>query len=399
MSGLPGDPVPVTNASGFYTAAVYSGWSGTVTPALMGYLFASRTYSNVTKNLINQDFQAVIDSTEPDNDPASAAFLPMGTTANLIFAGPYPLDVDWYKFFVPKKAAGQDLKVNVRVTSPYPNPLPEGWASDLDFELLDGSLRVLGVVISRSDNETLYLHGVASGWYYVNIGYCSTNYKDSSSFARYAVTLKTGTDFGLGYISGRVVDDSLQGIEKVFVRMYSFPTFDWNMSFPTMTTGPGGFFSLAYNPGTYDLYFTGEDISGNQFAVNVVDEYYFDRKKLSDADELSLAKGKTLNLPNVVLDIGAIVSGQVKNSLNMALEGVLVSGYDPEGLLVAYTWTDASGKYTLLRIPAGGVRLRFRKSGYATQYYNNKPSLDLADKLETKLRVEIPGIDAVLLPQ
>jgi len=183
------------------------------------------------------------------------------------------------------------------------------------------------------------------------------------------------------------------------VKMSSFPTFNSNVSYPTMTTGPGGVFSLAFSPGTYDLYFTGEEISRNQSAVNVVDEYYFDRKKLSDADELSLAKGKTLNLPNVVLDRGAIVSGQVKNSLNMALEGVLVTGYDPEGLSVAYTWTDASGKYTLLRIPAGGVRLRFRKSGYATQYYNNRPSLDLADQLVTQLGVEIRGIDAVLLPQ
>jgi len=39
MSGLPGDPVPVTNASGFYTAAVDSDWSGTATPTLAGYTF------------------------------------------------------------------------------------------------------------------------------------------------------------------------------------------------------------------------------------------------------------------------------------------------------------------------------------------------------------------------
>jgi C1A family cysteine protease len=50
MSGLPGDPL--TTGSGFYTATVDSGWSGTVTPTLEGYDFTdpSTTYNNVTSD-------------------------------------------------------------------------------------------------------------------------------------------------------------------------------------------------------------------------------------------------------------------------------------------------------------------------------------------------------------
>ena len=116
---------------------------------------------------------------------------------------------------------------------------------------------VRGVVISGSDNETLYIPNVASGWYYIYIGYCTTGYADSSTYARYSVSLETGTTFGLGYLTGRVVDGAGQGIEKAFLTLYHYPG-DWNTSFPAMTTGPGGNYKIAYLPGTYDLNFSGK---------------------------------------------------------------------------------------------------------------------------------------------
>jgi M6 family metalloprotease-like protein len=50
LNGLPGNPV--SNGSGVYSAVVPSGWSGTVTPTLAGYVFtpAQTAYSNVTGN-------------------------------------------------------------------------------------------------------------------------------------------------------------------------------------------------------------------------------------------------------------------------------------------------------------------------------------------------------------
>ena len=50
LNGLPGNPA--TNGSGFYSASVTSGWSGTVTPTLSNYIFTPTqvTYSNVTSS-------------------------------------------------------------------------------------------------------------------------------------------------------------------------------------------------------------------------------------------------------------------------------------------------------------------------------------------------------------
>jgi|GEM_PF-1433347 len=58
MNGLPGSPA--TDASGFYSATVSSGWSGTVTPYLTGYGFSpgSIEYSNVTSSMPNQNYSA-----------------------------------------------------------------------------------------------------------------------------------------------------------------------------------------------------------------------------------------------------------------------------------------------------------------------------------------------------
>jgi len=60
MSGLPG--APVTNASGFYTAQVTSGWIGTVTPIKTGYTFipATRTYTAVTSSQTSQNYTASV---------------------------------------------------------------------------------------------------------------------------------------------------------------------------------------------------------------------------------------------------------------------------------------------------------------------------------------------------
>jgi hypothetical protein len=56
MSGLPNSPQ--TDANGYYSDSVNSGWSGTVTPSKAGYTFSptSRTYSNVISNQSSQNY-------------------------------------------------------------------------------------------------------------------------------------------------------------------------------------------------------------------------------------------------------------------------------------------------------------------------------------------------------
>ncbi len=60
LQGLPGNPV--TDQNGIYGVEVPSGWSGTVTPAKLGYRYAppSRTYSAVEDDLTKENYQATL---------------------------------------------------------------------------------------------------------------------------------------------------------------------------------------------------------------------------------------------------------------------------------------------------------------------------------------------------
>jgi hypothetical protein len=62
MNGLPGSPV--TGQGGFYAAVAGLGWSGTVTPEKVGYTFnpASRAYSSVTEDQMNQDYTPTVNT-------------------------------------------------------------------------------------------------------------------------------------------------------------------------------------------------------------------------------------------------------------------------------------------------------------------------------------------------
>jgi len=341
-------------------------------------------------------FYLTSDGTEPNNSSAQAAVLTLGTTtANLVFDGGSVGDVDWYKVFVPASEAGKILKVNVKITSPYPSPIPAGWASDIDFDLYDGSLRHLASTFSGSDNETLYLPAVSSGWYYIHVGSATTVYADSSQYARYSVDIETAASFGLGTVTGKIVNGSGQGIPNVDVRLY----YDWGVSFPTVYTDASGNFAIANLPGQYALYFAGNNGTGTyvyQLDANVVAEYYNHKASQNDLDVVALAADQTLSLGAYPIAVGAIVTGRLTNANGGPLSNGPVTSYDAAGNSSSYVYTDNNGNYTLAGVPVGSARLRFRHNGWADSYYNNHPSLGPADALTTQSGVTIPNINAQL---
>jgi uncharacterized repeat protein (TIGR01451 family) len=376
-----------TNISG--TANTYS-----LAPDTIDSVPGNNSMTTVRKAMV------VADPYEPNNEPGDAGVLPLGTTPDLVYSGNTGEDADWYKFFVPPEDAGQVVKVNLRVTSPYPVPPPPTWRSDLDFDVLDATLNDLVLAFSASDNETVYIPNAASGWYYINLFYSTTQYADSARWARYSVTIETGTDagFGIGYISGRVVDGSGSGIEHVWVQANTYP-FDWNISFVTAATGPGGDFTVAASPGLHYLYFSGDPgMSPNNPEVNIVPEYYADKARRAEATPVNAAVGQTLNVGDITVEIGAIVSGQVTNQLGSPLQNASVWAADLAENYLSNVFTDATGHYTLKRVPAGGAKIRFSRGSYAREFYDDQPTFGTAMTLATASGVEITGCDAVLTP-
>jgi hypothetical protein len=73
LNDLPGSPT--TNDSGYYTADVHSGWSGTVRPTLSGYSFtpAEQTYAaGLTTDQTGQDYTAQASNPNPNPNPTES---------------------------------------------------------------------------------------------------------------------------------------------------------------------------------------------------------------------------------------------------------------------------------------------------------------------------------------
>ncbi|MBE2197125.1 MAG: carboxypeptidase regulatory-like domain-containing protein [Anaerolinea sp.] len=122
-------------------------------------------------------------------------------------------------------------------------------------------------------------------------------------------------------------------------------------------------------------------------------EYYNDKPTLETADSIAVALGQVVVGIDATLTRGGEIHGTVTDATTgVPLADVVVSAYiDSVGsscagdfVLVNSATTDATGSYTLTRLPTGSYRLRFRPSSsgvsaaYLGEYYNNKPDLNTA---------------------
>ena len=70
--------------------------------------------------------------------------------------------------------------------------------------------------------------------------YFTTTYADSELAARYSISIETGTAFGVGYISGRLVDGNGEGLAQVQIQVNAVP-FNHDVNFPIVTSDAGGY--------------------------------------------------------------------------------------------------------------------------------------------------------------
>ncbi|MHC4457275.1 MAG: InlB B-repeat-containing protein [Planctomycetota bacterium] len=115
MNGLPGSPV--TDADGFYTAEVGSGWSGTVAPIKEGYEFdlPELTYSDVDINQPSQDyaaFAAVPQTIEFDNTSSYSS-----STTSTTFSWLHTIDSGDDRILIVSAVSGDNLAMDQVISS------------------------------------------------------------------------------------------------------------------------------------------------------------------------------------------------------------------------------------------------------------------------------------------
>ena len=139
------------------------------------------------------------------------------------------------------------------------------------------------------------------------------------------------------------------------------------------TNGGGGYTISGLAPGSYRLFFF------PAFNTNYTSEYWNNAASLASGGAFAVADGASVTGRNAVLDVGAIISGNVKGAPATNLSGVTVTALSSTGRQTSAS-TDASGNFTVMGLRAGSYTLKYDSNGiYVDEWWNNKASQATAD--------------------
>ena len=127
-------------------------------------------------------------------------------------------------------------------------------------------------------------------------------------------------------------------------------------------------------------------------------EFYNDKATLADADVLAVSPGLTSQAATAFLESSVGIAGRVTNRGGLPVPKVGVTVYDESGSVVDHASTDAAGMYGIRALPDGVYRLGFSPDGgtYASEYYNDKATLDSADAVEVTSGQTTSDVDVEL---
>ncbi len=276
------------------------------------------------------------------------------------------LDYDYYKFTV---AAGNDIKVRIEFAN------SEG---DLQIALYDPLRNLLDWSEDHNDDfDEVFASNVAAGTYYVFIW---------PAAAGNSYTLKLDLGNLLGSIQGRVTREStassLPGVE---VEAYNT---DHDLITKTTTVAMGNYI-LPVPAGDYLIRFNGRT------AGNYVPECYNDVAMLDDA--MAVTVGGVLDTTGIdaALADGLQVEGRMyEQQTGTGLGYRRVIFHSPGLTIVDSAETDATGNYKMKGLPPGSYKVLGRPQGYSVlEWYNDKPTGELADVISGTAGQVIPDID------
>lgn len=265
---------------------------------------------------------------------------------------------------------------------------PEKGSFSYGYVYAEGSERSYG---SNTDATGAYtISGLPTGNYSLRFtadGY-QTEYwddkPDSASADKIAVTKgqeikgKNAVLSRGAILTGKVVDTS--NSELSGVRVSVRPTSSENQMPVSVTTKADGTYSVGgLAAGTYVVDFASDYLS----AVQLVPQYYLGKSTWASADRVTVAKNEEKALNPVTLTKYSALTGTVRDSGGSPVPGARVTAYQGEEY-ISGTTADASGKYTLGRLPAGSYRLQLSPpagSSLVSQWWDGMTTIFGAKKV------------------
>jgi len=339
----------------------------------------------VTSGQGGQDYTATfvggVDDIYEENDTfATARTITPGTYTNLVWN-----DEDWFKILVPVEDDGKDLKIRVKgIAAPSASP-----ANDFDFRVMDGSGKLLGIVFSSTDDETLYISRLTPGWYYIG------QYYNSAVGGVYSLTVEIGDAFGIGYVSGRVMDTQGHGLENVTIELQQEVS-DWGKSWPCVTTDANGDFKAGYAPGRYRILYNSNTLVAYSMPWVVNANY----AGMNSEDLVTLTAGQTLTGQDARLDQAGAITGRVTdpNGNPLGSLGAYVHVFDGNNRVVGSCYSGPDGTYLLSHLLPGNYKVRIRPTlnlnDLSYEWYSNASTVEDALPVPVQAGATTPNIDA-----
>ena len=249
----------------------------------------------------------------------------------------------------------------------------------------------------RATTHRIEFHGTEThlGEFFAN----AATIEDGTDVVVPAGGTATGKNGSLGlasHITGKVTDSATTpaGIANASISVYKLVDGDWEYEKGDFTDGSGA------TAGNYDVGGLTAGTYRVRFSAGGFDTEWWDNQPtLESASNIVVGAGATASGKNAALSLAGHIKGTVTDTASAPLANVSVSAYR----LVNGTWqyqtfayTSATGAYDIDDLPAGSYRVQFSKSPYATEYWNDKPTLESATSIVLAAGATVAGRNAAL---
>ena len=262
------------------------------------------------------------------------------------------------------------------------------------------------------DDGAYDLGGLSSGTYRIRFRDGSGDYQTQYYFNK--PTIDAATDVTIvapattpnidatladaAHVTGTVTNASGHGLGNVAVSAYQPDgSGGWTDVSDTSTSSGGGYDLSGLTSGTCRLQFSDNSGAYGQ-------QWYSNKPSLALADSVTVNAGVTTSNINVTLAAGGHITGTVTDTNHAGLSDIYVTAYQADQGswdFINQSYTDNAGGYDIAGLAAGEYRLEFADFDggvYATQYFDNEPSLDLADDVAVSAGVPTQNVNATLTP-
>ncbi|MCI5133648.1 MAG: carboxypeptidase regulatory-like domain-containing protein [Candidatus Electrothrix sp. AW2] len=204
--------------------------------------------------------------------------------------------------------------------------------------------------------------------------------------------LSTTGEVQAGSIEGKVLDSSTSA-PIVNLTVGAYHEDDANKLIKYAETNTTGQFTLNNLPeGTYNIVFFTYNTNYNREWYKSGDSDAYD---FAAADSIPVASDP-VPLENTFLQEGAKITGTVEGSNGVELAGVTARVFDIDGNWITSAATGDGGIYSLTGLNNGEYKIQFRAgdTGYASEWYNDKYTIDKADTVTiSSLTDEVRNIE------